>query len=57
MLDFTDQVIVVTGAGSPKGIGRVIAKTLLLILTRVGLTKPFKLFRMKAEKLKEFYST
>jgi len=27
MLDFDDQVIIVTGAGSPKGIGRVIAKT------------------------------
>ena len=27
MLDFKDQVIIVTGAGSPKGIGRVIAKT------------------------------
>ena len=27
MLDFTDQVVVVTGAGSPKGIGRVIART------------------------------
>ncbi len=27
MLDFTDQVVVVTGAGSPKGIGRTIAHT------------------------------
>ena len=27
MLDFQDQVVIVTGAGSPKGIGRVIAKT------------------------------
>ena len=27
MLDFTDQVVIVTGAGSPKGIGRVIART------------------------------
>ena len=27
MFDFDDQVIIVTGAGSPKGIGRVIAKT------------------------------
>ncbi|WP_101912948.1 SDR family NAD(P)-dependent oxidoreductase [Megasphaera vaginalis (ex Bordigoni et al. 2020)] len=27
MLDFKDQVVIVTGSGSPKGIGRVIAKT------------------------------
>ena len=27
MLDFKDQVVVVTGSGSPKGIGRVIART------------------------------
>ena len=27
MLDFTDQVVIVTGSGSPKGIGRVIART------------------------------
>ena len=27
MLDFTGQVVIVTGAGSPKGIGRVIART------------------------------
>lgn len=27
MLDFTNQVVVVTGAGSPKGIGRTIAQT------------------------------
>ena len=27
MLDFTNQVVVVTGSGSPKGIGRTIAKT------------------------------
>ena len=27
MLDFTNQVVLVTGAGSPKGIGRTIAKT------------------------------
>ena len=27
MLDFTDQVVIVTGSGSPKGMGRVIAKT------------------------------
>ncbi|WP_287771906.1 SDR family NAD(P)-dependent oxidoreductase [Megasphaera sp.] len=27
MLDFQNQVVIVTGAGSPKGIGRVIAKT------------------------------
>ena len=27
MLDFTNQVVVVTGAGSPKGIGRKIAHT------------------------------
>ncbi len=27
MLDFTDQVVLVTGAGSPKGIGRTIAQT------------------------------
>ena len=27
MLEFNDQVIIVTGAGSPKGIGRVIART------------------------------
>lgn len=27
MLDFTNQVVIVTGAGSPKGIGRTIAQT------------------------------
>ena len=27
MLDFTNQVVLVTGAGSPKGIGRTIAQT------------------------------
>lgn len=27
MLDFTNQVVIVTGSGSPKGIGRTIAKT------------------------------
>ena len=27
MLDFAGQVVIVTGAGSPKGIGRVIART------------------------------
>lgn len=27
MLDFKDQVVIVTGSGSPKGIGRVIART------------------------------
>ena len=27
MLDFTNQVVIVTGSGSPKGIGRVTAKT------------------------------
>ncbi|ERT61016.1 SDR family NAD(P)-dependent oxidoreductase [Megasphaera vaginalis (ex Srinivasan et al. 2021)] len=27
MLDFKDQVVIVTGSGSPKGIGRIIAKT------------------------------
>ena len=27
MLDFTNQVVIVTGAGSPKGIGRTIAHT------------------------------
>jgi len=27
MLDFQDQVVIVTGSGSPKGIGRVIART------------------------------
>ena len=27
MLDFTNQVVVVTGAGSPKGIGHTIAHT------------------------------
>lgn len=30
MLDFTNQVVVVTGSGSPKGIGRTIAKHLLI---------------------------
>lgn len=27
MLEFDQQVVIVTGSGSPKGIGRVIAKT------------------------------
>ena len=27
MLDFTDQVVIVTGSGSPKGMGRVMART------------------------------
>ena len=27
MLDFNEQVIIVTGSGSPKGIGKIIAKT------------------------------
>jgi 3-oxoacyl-[acyl-carrier protein] reductase len=51
MLEFNDQVIIVTGAGSPKGIGRVIARTfakqggtlIIADLNKAGLDETVKI--------------
>ena len=58
MLDFDGQVVVVTGSGSPKGIGRVIARTfarqgaVLIIadMNKEGLDETVKIIRAEGGK-------
>lgn len=58
MLDFKDQVVIVTGSGSPKGIGRVIAKTfakqgamvIVADMNKEGLEETVKLIQTEGGK-------
>lgn len=58
MLDFTNQVVVVTGSGSPKGIGRTIAKTfaeqganlVIVDINKVGVDETVDIIKQSGHK-------